>query len=203
MDEYKPASLFFFNPQIAFAANDRISLIAGFIFKAIDSQKLNGKILEKQRSNFDYSFGASFRLTDKANLNVLVTNRQDFNNSNEIRLIYNKKFIYINSLKFIFKNDFILIMVQYMKKVILALATSVTITTTPAIVEQVKPILSANTVELSSIFNSSQFENIQALELFNQEMKDTQGAFVPFIPVAVAFGERFFTNQFIQHKIRN
>ena len=97
IDEYKPASLFFFNPQIAFAANDRISLIAGFTFKAIDSQKLNGKILENQRNNIDYSFGASFGLTDKENLNILATSRQDFNNSNEIRLNYTRKFWYINN----------------------------------------------------------------------------------------------------------
>lgn len=90
-----------------------------------------------------------------------------------------------------------------MKKVILALATLVTIATTPVMAEEVKPLLPANTVELSGIFNSSEFENIQALELSNQEMKDTQGAFVPFIPVAVAFGSRFVTNQFLQHQIRN
>ncbi|QEY03442.1 hypothetical protein ABCAM1_0918 [Acinetobacter baumannii] len=70
----------------------RISLIAGFTFKAIDSQKLNGKILENQRNNIDYSFGASFGLTDKENLNILATSRQDFNNSNEIRLNYTRKF---------------------------------------------------------------------------------------------------------------
>ncbi|MCR0012456.1 hypothetical protein L2645_16260, partial [Acinetobacter baumannii] len=69
-----------------------ISLIAGFTFKAIDSQKLNGKILENQRNNIDYSFGASFGLTDKENLNILATSRQDFNNSNEIRLNYTRKF---------------------------------------------------------------------------------------------------------------
>ncbi|MDQ9999297.1 hypothetical protein RFZ46_16055, partial [Acinetobacter baumannii] len=75
-----------------FVQQSRISLIAGFTFKAIDSQKLNGKILENQRNNIDYSFGASFGLTDKENLNILATSRQDFNNSNEIRLNYTRKF---------------------------------------------------------------------------------------------------------------
>lgn len=92
IDKYKPANLFFFNPQIAFAANDRISLIAGLTFKTIGSQELNGKSVEAQRNNIDYSFGIGLGLNDQSNLNILATSRQDFNNSNEIRLNYNKKF---------------------------------------------------------------------------------------------------------------
>ena len=38
-----------------------------------------------------------------------------------------------------------------------------------------------NTVELNTIFDASQFENIQATELSNQEMKDTQGALAPWV----------------------
>lgn len=92
VDEYKPADLFFFNPQIAFSANDLISLIAGLNFKTIDTQKLNGQIMEKKRNNIDYSFGIGLGLDDKSNLSILATSRQDFNNSNEIRLNYNRKF---------------------------------------------------------------------------------------------------------------
>ena len=92
LDEYKPADLFFFNPQIAFSTNDLISLIAGLNFKTIDTQELNGKIVEKKRNNIDYSFGIGLGLDDKSNLSILATSRQDFNNSNEIRLNYNKKF---------------------------------------------------------------------------------------------------------------
>ncbi|MGR2920492.1 hypothetical protein [Acinetobacter sp. 1125_18A] len=92
LDEYKPADLFFINPQLAFAANDRISLIAGLNFKTIGSQKLNSNTVEKQKNSIDYSFGIGFGLDDQSNLNVLATSRQDFNNSNEIRLNYNKRF---------------------------------------------------------------------------------------------------------------
>ena len=92
VDEYKPADLFFFNPQIAFSANDLISLIAGLNFKTIDTQKLNGQIMEAKRNNIDYSFGIGLGLDDKSNLSILATSRQDFNNSNEIRLNYNRKF---------------------------------------------------------------------------------------------------------------
>lgn len=38
---------------------------------------------------------------------------------------------------------------------------------------------STNTVVLNNIFDTAQLENIQVLELSNQEMKDTQGAFLP------------------------
>lgn len=54
--------------------------------------------------------------------------------------------------------------------------------TAPAMAEQQTPALSTiNTVELNSVFDSSQAINIQALELSNQEMKDTQGALAPWI----------------------
>lgn len=92
IDNYKPADLFFFTPQIAFAANDRISLVGGFNFKATSNQKLNSKIFEKKRNSLDYNFGVGYGLTDKSNLNVIATLRQDFDNSNEIRLIFNQKF---------------------------------------------------------------------------------------------------------------
>lgn len=92
LDEYKPANLFFFNPQIGFAANDRISLIAGLNFKTIDTQEFNNRVVEKKRNNIDYSFGIGLGLDNKSNLNILATTRQDFNNSNEIRLNYNRKF---------------------------------------------------------------------------------------------------------------
>lgn len=92
IDQYRPASLFFINPQVAFAANDRISLIGGLNFKTIGSQQLNNTIIEKQRNNIDYNFGIGLGLNDQSNLSILAMSRQDFNNSNEIRLNYSKKF---------------------------------------------------------------------------------------------------------------
>ncbi|PCN59278.1 hypothetical protein CF596_14085 (plasmid) [Acinetobacter sp. YT-02] len=52
--------------------------------------------------------------------------------------------------------------------------------TTQVMAEQ--PIqASDNTADLSTIFESSHVEKIQALELSNQEMKDTQGALAPWV----------------------
>jgi len=92
VDKYKPANLFSFNPQVAFAANDRISLIAGLTFKSIGYQQLNGKTIENQRNNLDYSFGVGLGFDNQASLNVLAVSRQDFNNSNEIRINFVRKF---------------------------------------------------------------------------------------------------------------
>lgn len=90
--EYKPADLFFFNPQIAFSANDRISLIAGLTFKALNEQKINSIVVEKKRNNIDYNFGVGLGLDNKSNLNIQTTIHQDFNNSHDIRLNYSRKF---------------------------------------------------------------------------------------------------------------
>lgn len=91
-DHFKPASLFFFNPQVAFAANDRISLIGGLNFKIIGNQKLNTKTIENKRNNLDYMFGIGLGLTDKSNLNVFASIRQEFNNSLENCINYNFHF---------------------------------------------------------------------------------------------------------------
>ena len=59
-----------------------------------------------------------------------------------------------------------------------------------------------NTVELNTIFDASQFENIQATELSNQEMKDTQGAWVNFaLGGAVGFGTYAATNYYMNKPI--
>lgn len=89
---YKPSDLFFLNPQVAFAANDRISLIAGFNFKFLGNQKLNRQVIEKKRNNLDYSFGLGYGLSDTSNLNLVTTIRQDFDNSSEVRLNYSNRF---------------------------------------------------------------------------------------------------------------
>lgn len=90
--DYKPGDLFFLNPQIAFAANDRISLIGGFNFKFSGDQKINNLIIEKKRNSLDYSFGMGYGLSDQSNLNITATIRQEFDNSSEIRLNYSNKF---------------------------------------------------------------------------------------------------------------
>ncbi|TNL51605.1 hypothetical protein [Acinetobacter bereziniae] len=89
---YKMADLFFMNPQIAFAANDNISLISGLNFKYQGNQKINNRIVQKKRNNLDYSFGIGYGINDSSNLNLVTTIRQDFDNSNEVRLNYIKKF---------------------------------------------------------------------------------------------------------------
>lgn len=80
------------NPQIAFAANDNISLISGLNFKYQGNQNINNRIVQKKRNNLDYSFGIGYGINDSSNLNLVTTIRQDFDNSNEVRLNYIKKF---------------------------------------------------------------------------------------------------------------
>ena len=91
INDYKPADLLFINPQFAFSANDRISLIAGLNFKYLSDQKFNNQIVSKKRNNLDYSFGLGYGVNDQSNLNLITTIRQDFDNSSEVRLVYNKK----------------------------------------------------------------------------------------------------------------
>lgn len=57
---------------------------------------------------------------------------------------------------------------------------------------------SPNSKEFGNIFDSSQLENIQALELSNQEMKDTQGAWVWFAPTILS-GARVAITGFTRH----
>lgn len=90
--DYKPSDLVFLNPQIAFAANDRISLIGGFNIKVLGNQELDNRVIERKRNNLDYSFGIGYGISDTSNLNLLTTIRQDFDNSSEVRLNYSKKF---------------------------------------------------------------------------------------------------------------
>lgn len=49
-----------------------------------------------------------------------------------------------------------------------------------------------NTVELNTIFDASQLENLQATELSNQEMKDTQGAMLPLALIYPMLGGAAF-----------
>lgn len=90
--DYKPSDLFFLNPQIAFAANDRISLIGGFNFKILGDQELDNRVIERKRNNLDYIFGMGYGISDTSSLNLITTIRQDFDNSSEIRLNYSKNF---------------------------------------------------------------------------------------------------------------
>lgn len=90
---FKPSDLFFLNPQVAFSANDRVSLLAGLNFKHLGDQKLNNSVIIKKINSLDYSFGMGYGLNDNSNFNLIANIRQDFDNSSEIRLIYNKKIL--------------------------------------------------------------------------------------------------------------
>lgn len=61
-----------------------------------------------------------------------------------------------------------------------ALISTAMIATSTMAQQPLQASTTLNTVELNTIFDASQFENIQATELSNQEMKDTQGALLPF-----------------------
>lgn len=87
-----PANILFINPQVAFSANDRISLLAGATLRNIGSQKINDTIISKSRNNTDISLGVGYGLSDNSNLNFIATIKQNFETSNEFRISYHKKF---------------------------------------------------------------------------------------------------------------
>lgn len=75
-----------------------------------------------------------------------------------------------------------------MKILITALAISIATIATQTMAQQpLQAETPLNTVELNTIFDSSQLESLQAIELSNKEMKDTQGAVVNFA-VGAGFG---------------
>lgn len=88
----KPSDIFFINPQAAFAANEKISLLAGATFRHIGSQKQNKEIINSSRNDTDISFGVGYGLDNDANLNFTTTLKQGFDNTQEFRLSYSKKF---------------------------------------------------------------------------------------------------------------
>lgn len=88
----KPSDIFFINPQVAFAANEKISLLTGVTFRHIGSQKQNKEIINSSRNDTDISFGLGYGLNNDANLNFTTTLKQGFDNTQEFRLSYSKKF---------------------------------------------------------------------------------------------------------------
>lgn len=91
-DKIQPSNIFFINPQVAFVANDRVSLLTGVNFKHISSQKKNHIVQTKQRNDTDVHFGLGYGLNNHANITFMATLKQGFENSNEFRLSYSKKF---------------------------------------------------------------------------------------------------------------
>lgn len=90
-----------------------------------------------------------------------------------------------------------------MKILVTALAISIATITTQTMAQQPLQISTPlNTVELNTIFDESQLQNLQATELSNQEMKDTQGAWVNFaLGGAVGFGTYAATNYYMNKPI--
>lgn len=91
-----------------------------------------------------------------------------------------------------------------MKILVTALAISIATITTQTMAQQ--PLQAAtplSTVELNTIFDSSQLDNLQATELSNQEMKDTQGAVLPLYALGIfAMGTgRFIATQYVSRTI--
>ena len=68
------------------------------------------------------------------------------------------------------------------------LATAIIATTAIAQENTIAKINSTNTVVLNNIFDTTQLENIQVLELSNQEMTETKGAVLPFVAGALMGG---------------
>ena len=64
-------------------------------FENIQATELSNQEMKDTQgavANFAIGAGIGLGLDDKSNLSILATSRQDFNNSNEIRLTYNRKF---------------------------------------------------------------------------------------------------------------
>lgn len=91
-NKIQPSNIIFINPQVAFVANDRVSLLTGMNFKHIGSQKENNIAQSKQRNDTDFNFGVGYGLNNHANITFIGTLKQGFENSNEFRLSYSKKF---------------------------------------------------------------------------------------------------------------
>lgn len=70
-----------------------------------------------------------------------------------------------------------------MKTLITALALSTTVIANHTMAQQL-----SNTVDLIAVFDSSQVNNIQVLELSNKEMNETKGAVLPLIAGALVGG---------------
>lgn len=94
VNQYKiqPSNILFINPQVAFIANDRVSLLAGVNFRYIGTQKIDDTVSSKQRNDTDFNFGVGYGLNNHANLTFMTTLKQGFDNSSEFRLSYSKKF---------------------------------------------------------------------------------------------------------------
>ena len=83
-----------------------------------------------------------------------------------------------------------------------ALISTAMIATSTMAQQPLQASTTLNTVELNTIFDASQFENIQATELSNKAMKDTQGAWVNFaLGGAVGFGTYAATNYYMNKPI--
>lgn len=91
------------------------------------------------------------------------------------------------------------------------LATAIIATTAMAQEDITGKNNSTNTAVLNNIFDTTQLEKIQVLELSNQEMKDTQGAFLPLYygiiygPPIAAFAYRWGTGpgpQILYNRLR-
>lgn len=87
----KPSDIFFVNPQVAFAANEQISLMAGVNFRHIGSQTQN-HLKSQSINDTDLTFGLSYGLNHNTNLNFMAVLKQNFENAHEFRLNYSKKF---------------------------------------------------------------------------------------------------------------
>ena len=82
----------------------------------------------------------------------------------------------------------------------LTLSTAFLATNVMAQEQGAQPKLNTETIELSQIFDEKQVENLQALELSNQEMKDTQGAYIWFAP-AILGGARVALTGLTRHGV--
>lgn len=89
-----------------------------------------------------------------------------------------------------------------MKILVTALAISIATITTQTMAQQPLQVSTPlNTVELNTIFDESQLQNLQATELSNQEMKDTQGAIAPLVAVGIMAGGRFIVQRYVTQSI--
>lgn len=87
-DMNNPNDILFVSPQVAFAANEKISLNSGITFRHI----ANRYQPKKSYNDTDISLGLGYGLNHHANLNITAILKQGFDNAHEFRLSYSKKF---------------------------------------------------------------------------------------------------------------
>lgn len=85
-DDYQPGNFFLLNPQVAFAVNDRITLITGLQWKSQQADHRNDQALGLRRTGSDWTLGLGYGLSVATIMNLTTSSSQAGGDSADIRL---------------------------------------------------------------------------------------------------------------------